>query len=59
MIRTIEFRGWQLRWDWTGVAYLSTQRPWWALQVFWWKRPRIVWGPDRKRQSFPHYKTYR
>lgn len=55
MIRTIDGKRLQLRFDWTGVAiFFGTDRRWTA-QVFWWKRPRIVVRHDHDTFSFPRY----
>lgn len=56
MIRTIERKRWQLRWDWTGVAVFFGDGLLWTAQLHWWRRPRIVVRHDHDiKISFPRY----
>lgn len=42
MIRTIDRRTFQVRFDWTGFAlFFGTSRAR-AFKLFWWRHPRIV-----------------
>lgn len=55
MIRTVEFKRWQFRFDWTGVAIFFGHSLLWTVQLFWWRWPRIVIRHDHATFSFPRW----
>lgn len=42
MIRTLDAKRFQLRFDWTGFAIFFGETRGKAFKMFWWRRPRIV-----------------
>lgn len=42
MIRTLECKTFQIRWDWTGFAFFFGKHRARAFKMYWWRYPRIV-----------------
>lgn len=56
MIKTIEGKRWQFRFDWTGAAVFFGQDRLWTVQLHWWRRPRFVVRHDHDiKVSFPRW----